>query len=112
MIEPNRNVHIAESDLSTCALLVDMRFGDAELEASRTQVIREFLAVTSDLEHALHSHGRCTSVNHRGTRGNDDVMHATATLFSALMNYTCVIGEIAARFRTETAAHIARMEVA
>lgn len=104
MAESNsRRVLITQSDLATCAEVVNARFRNPEAEADRLRAIRHLLKATFQVEQAIRTQSRCALVNHSGTRGTNNLADATDALFEAMYQYASMIREIGAEFNIEHA---------
>jgi hypothetical protein len=95
--EPGLQITIRDQDIETLTELVLARFPSAQGEAARIDEVRSVLAVASDLRHAHDLHTHCIVVDHRGTRGSNDVRAAGQHLIRALEAYGRALRELAER---------------
>jgi len=90
---------INREDLMTACAVVGARFSDAEIEAERVELTRQFLGSGLELERALRAHTRCAMVNHSGSLGANNLSEATDRLYEAMSIYAARVRDLSARFR-------------
>jgi hypothetical protein len=90
---------INHEDLQTACAVVGARFDEAEMEAERVELARQYLRAGLELEQSLRAHTRCAMVNHSGTLGANNLVDATERMFEALASYAARVRDLSSRFR-------------
>ena len=91
-------VLIDRSELGRATQIIEARFADPELEALRTQIVRDLLSCSLALEQALRVYVRCALVNHCGSHGSTNLADTTETFFESFSRYASAMYRVATQF--------------
>jgi hypothetical protein len=96
--EQGPQITILEQDIETLTELALARFPSDPAEAARIAEIRTLLAAAFDLRRAQDLHTHYIMVDHRGTRGTNDLRAAGQHLFATLETFARALRALAERY--------------